>query len=147
MLRIGALIAVLVAAAFVGCQANVQRDEIAGTYRLKYPYGIMHLIIKLDGTYQQLFGKTGEPLVLIKEGKWKLIRASGETNLDLFEAALVDDGFGTYDPREATNGSWLLRVRRSLFGRIYLPVNEDQGFEFTKLKNWIDNLKCQADQI
>ena len=119
----------------LGCKAKIDRDDVLGTYWVQYPYGIMHLVIKSDGTYEELFGKNREPLASINRAEWTMIQMSGEINLNLFDPILIDDGFGKYKPKKVAGGRWPLRVRRSLWGRVYLPINDDQGFVFKKINN------------
>jgi hypothetical protein len=118
----------------IGCRSNIDRAELPGVYQATYSYGVEHLNVMADGTYEQSFVTTGTPVKSINKGKWELGHGDiweGDL-LILNNPVIVDDGFGKLSKLEQRSGVWQLRVRKSIGGNIYFPINDDQGTSFKR---------------
>jgi hypothetical protein len=61
------LVAVTVSIATFGCGGTIRRDQLPGTYRVDYDYGIDQLTIRGDGTHTQEFAEKGKDLRVINK--------------------------------------------------------------------------------
>jgi hypothetical protein len=114
----------------LGCEAR--KAEIPGSYRVQYPYGIERLSIAPDGGYEQRFAEAGKEETVVNRGRWEW-REGTDAPLILNGPVIVDDGFGRMSKDLGKrNGIWPLRVRRGWDGSVILPINDDQGFRFTR---------------
>jgi hypothetical protein len=127
------LVAVLATTlSFIGCSSQLNPSDVVGAYTLRYPYGVEELVLRRDGTYEQSFVKHGETSAKKNLGRWEL-REGKQPEIVLRNCMLVDDFFGK--PRASSEqfqpGDCILRVEKR-FGRVSLPLNEDQGFIYKK---------------
>lgn len=129
----GAVLFALLSVSTNGCRL-AEKEELVGTYRADYGYGVEQLTIRSDGTYRQDFVESGQPLHQINEGRWAMRNSDDlwdPLTLELRDALLVDFGGQRRDP--AVRGSWVIPIRRGWWsGRVTLPIFEDIGLEFEK---------------
>ena len=118
---------------WAGCLSKIDPREVPGTYAVRYPYGVEKLKINHDGTYEQLFGPNEQALKPINKGNWE-VRTQDELQLIVNNPVIVDDGFGKKSQMKQSSGYWPLRIKQGLLGQIRLPVNEDLGFVFKKVR-------------
>jgi hypothetical protein len=115
-----------------GCDNRYNINDIQDTYSVKYPYGIEELVLKENGSYEQLFAINGQLLNTINKGKWGISNV-GEKQIILIDPVIVDNGFGKPTKLEKKKGGWPLRIKKGVFdNRIYFPINEDLDFEFRR---------------
>jgi|SRR3990172_7953919 len=115
----------------LGCQSRVDQKDLIGVYEVQYPYGMEQLHIRPDGSYEQLFALKGQALKSINDGKWEISYSDGQ-ELVLNNPVIVDDGFGKLSAMRKETGIWPLHFRKGISGRMFFPINEDQGFVFEK---------------
>jgi hypothetical protein len=132
--RTGAVLIGLLSVSANGCRV-FEKQELVGTYRADYGYGIEQLTIRSDGTYRQDFGETGQPPHQVNEGRWEIRNRDGDfwdpQMLELQDALLVDFAGHRRDP--PARALWAIPIRRGWTGRMKLPIFEDIGLEFEKL--------------
>ena len=116
----------------LGCQGAFDSNTLIGIYLAEYPYGTEQLVLNSDGTYQQLFAPTGQSLQVINIGRWEVRELEGR-KLVLRDAVFVDNGFGEPAKTKTAPRDWLLQMKKSPWGPLRLPVNEDLGIQFSKI--------------
>lgn len=129
------IIVILIIGLLCGCSKGVDQKQLVGSYELKYTYGNEVLILKDDGTYSQLFGKTTQKLELVNQDKWKIGKGDfwdGQL-LELDGPVVVDDGFGKFSSTKKWGSAlWSLRIRKHFRGKYYFLVNEDLQYSFER---------------
>ena len=114
------------------CSPKVTSDELAGVYKVRYPYGTEELQLAKDGTYIQSVLIDGESTVKTNKGRWEFKKE--ESKVILTDAMIVDDFFGHLRPAywKIEPGLSIFSVKKS-FGKLSLLINPDQGFIFKKI--------------
>jgi len=115
-----------------GCNGSTTADEIVGRWTVRYRETTEELVLRKDGTFDQiLVGQQGSNLAR-RTGKWEL-RTGKETQVVLHGALPVDESTGKIDRdlSRIENGLSFFPVSRK-FGRIKLIVNEDLNLSFRK---------------
>ena len=75
-----------------GCSFSVTKEEVVGTYELRYSYGTETLRLNADGTFEQSFLLKEEKMPKLVRGQWQL---NPKDNTVALESTLVvDDNFG-----------------------------------------------------
>lgn len=112
---------------FFGCKPN--GTEIYGSYRAVYPYAEERLKLVKDGSYIQYLRMQGErDWKEINKGIWK----KSAEGIAINNPVIVDNGFGKLNELAIKDGMWPLRIKKSILGAVYAPINEDLGFEFVQ---------------
>lgn len=129
------LLAMVMGLAAMGCGRGVTEHDVPGVYRAVYSYGTEQLTIREDGTYEQAFGEKRDAVAVINRGRWELRRGDiwNRTQLVLHNPVSVDDGSGRKSDLKRF-AFWVLPVRRSWSGEIRVPINEDLGLTFEKIR-------------
>jgi hypothetical protein len=127
------IVAALSIVAF-GCSATVSREQLVGTYRVDYGYGVEQLTLKADGTYKQEFAQQGAWFHEINEGHFDLGIGdfwNGQL-LNLYDPVIVDvSGQRSDMARDA--GRWPMRIRTTWGGQPRFLIDEDIGLEFNRV--------------
>src|SRR5882762_3390018 len=115
-----------------GCWGVTTTDEIVGKWTVQYRETTEELVLRKDGTFDQILaGQQGSNLAR-RTGKWEL-RNGKETEVVLHGALPIDETTGKIDGdlSHIENGLSFFPVSRT-FGRIKLIVNEDLNLSFRK---------------
>ncbi len=114
------------------CSSKVTSDDVAGVYKVRYPYGTEELHLDKDGKYVQSVLIDGETSVKTNKGRWEFNKE--ESKVILTDAMIVDDFYGHLRPAywKIEPGLSIFPVEKS-FGKLSLVINSDQGFVFKKI--------------
>jgi hypothetical protein len=129
------LVTVAASIAMFGCGGTIRSDQLPGTYRVDYDYGIEQLTIRGDGTYTQEFAEKGKNFRVINKGLWELQEGDlwDRQVLNLFEPVIVDK-FGRPSDMTPKSGRWPVPIRKTWRGQPRLLINPDLGYVFERVK-------------
>ena len=116
-----------------GCTSKVGHDKVVGNFEVRYTYGTEKLQLHKDRTYVQSVFINGERAPKTNNGRWEFDEEYSE--VILFDAMMVDDGFGRLEPAywKTVPGASRLAARKSL-GKVSLFHSGDRDFVFKKEK-------------
>jgi hypothetical protein len=114
------------------CGSPASTPEIAGTYEAKYEFGTERLVLRSDGSYEQLLVIASTGAKTENTGKWEF--DLGRNLVLIYRPLLFDDNLGKLNPAYATpaDGSWNLDVHKR-FGTIVLSWNDDIGVDLKRV--------------
>jgi hypothetical protein len=115
-----------------GCRGNINANEIVGNWTIQYRESNEDLILRSDGTFEQILTGPQDSPIGRRTGKWELQKGK-EEQVVLHGALPVDETTGRIDRdlSRVENGLSFFPLRRR-FGRIKLIVNEDLNLSFSR---------------
>lgn len=115
-----------------GCRGNINANEIVGNWTIQYRESNEDLILRNDGTFEQILTGPHDSPIGRRTGKWEL-QSGKEVQVVLHGALPVDETTGRIDRdlSRVENGLSFFPLRRR-FGRIKLIVNEDLNLSFSR---------------
>jgi hypothetical protein len=117
---------------FGGCSGGTTADEIVGNWTVRYRETTEELVLRKDGTFDQILADQQDLNLARRSGKWEF-RNGQEAQVVLHGGLAIDETTGKVDHElsRAENGLSIFPVRRR-FGKIKLIVNEDLNLSFSK---------------
>jgi len=128
--RIAVLSLIIMQTACVRIPRTYTKEQLVGTYEIKYSFGTDRLILNADNTYEQRFIDTAGN-AYTNRGKWNF-EGGRENQVALINAFDVCSAFGKFASTEPRRG-YSARTF-GWYGGTVIAVSEDLGLYMRKIR-------------